>query len=91
MGRIKWVCVTCAEHFTRKYSASRHNNNLHFGNGLIVTWLDYMVGRASHHHINTYRAILESTKTITALFMTILPNSHQNRFRKLLPVIIGPT
>ena len=27
MGRVTWVCATCGEHFTRKYSASRHNNN----------------------------------------------------------------
>src|SRR5205085_505060 len=51
MGRITWVCATCAEHFTRKYSASRHNNNLHFGGGLIVTLLDYIVGRASHQYM----------------------------------------
>jgi hypothetical protein len=51
MGRITWVCATCPEHFTRKYSASRHNNNLHFGNGLIVTLLDYIVGRASHQYL----------------------------------------
>jgi hypothetical protein len=51
MGRITWVCATCAEHFTRKYSASRHNDNLHFGNGLIVTLLDYIVGRASHQYL----------------------------------------
>jgi hypothetical protein len=51
MGRITWVCATCGEHFTRKYSASRHNNNLHSGNGLIVTLLDYIVGRASHQYL----------------------------------------
>jgi len=51
MGRITWVCATCAEHFTRKYSASRHNNNLHLGNGLIVTLLDYIVGRASGQYL----------------------------------------
>jgi hypothetical protein len=51
MGRITWVCATCAEHFTRKYSAIRHNNNLHFGNGLIVTLLDYIVGRASQQYL----------------------------------------
>ena len=51
MGRITWVCATCSEHFTRKYSASRHNNNLHLGNGLIVTLLDYMVGRASQQYL----------------------------------------
>ena len=51
MGRITWVCATCPEHFTRKYSASRHNNNLHFGNGQIVTLLDYIVGRASGQYL----------------------------------------
>jgi hypothetical protein len=51
MGRIKWVCATCSEHFTRKYSASRHNNNLHSGNGQIVTLLDYIVGMASHQYL----------------------------------------
>ena len=51
MGKITWVCATCPEHFTRKYSANRHNNNLHSGNGLIVTLLDYIVGRASHQYL----------------------------------------
>jgi hypothetical protein len=51
MGRITWVCATCPEHFTRKYSANRHNNNLHFGNGQIVTLLDYIVGRASQQYL----------------------------------------
>jgi hypothetical protein len=51
MGRITWVCATCGEHFTRKYSATRHNNNLHAGNGLIVTLLDYIVGRASGQYL----------------------------------------
>jgi hypothetical protein len=51
MGRITWVCATCSEHFTRKYSASRHNNNLHSGNGQIVRFLDYIVGRASGQYL----------------------------------------
>src|SRR6185437_908936 len=51
MTRINWVCATCPEHFTRKYSASRHNNNLHFGNGQIVTLLDYIVGRVSGQYL----------------------------------------
>ena len=51
MRRITWVCATCPEHFTRKYSANRHNNNLHSGNGLIVTLLDYIVGRASQQYL----------------------------------------
>jgi hypothetical protein len=51
MGRITWVCSTCEEHFTRKYSANRHNDNLHSGNGLIVTLLDYIVGRVSGQYL----------------------------------------
>ena len=51
MGRITWVCATCSEHFTRKYSASRHNNNLHSGDGQIVRFLDYIVGRASGQYL----------------------------------------
>jgi hypothetical protein len=51
--RITWVCATCAEHFTRKYSASRHNFNLHFGNGQIVRLLDYIVGRASGQYLQS--------------------------------------
>jgi hypothetical protein len=44
MGRITWVCATCAQHFTRQYSANRHNANLHGGNGTIVRLLEYLVG-----------------------------------------------
>jgi hypothetical protein len=51
MVRITWVRATCPEHFTRKYSASQHNDNLHSGNGLIVTLLDYIVGRVSHQYL----------------------------------------
>ena len=51
MTRINWVCASCGEHFTRKYSANRHNNNLHFGNGQIVRLLDYIVGRASGQYL----------------------------------------
>ena len=45
MGRITWVCATCAQHFTREYGANRHNSNLHEGKGTVVRLLDYMVGR----------------------------------------------
>src|ERR1043166_943201 len=88
MGRIKWVCATCTEHFTRKYSASRHNKNLHFGNGQIVTLLDYIVGRASGQYLPSHS---RTSKNHTPLFMIILLNGNQNRFRKALSVIIGRT
>jgi len=45
MAAINWVCANCAQHFSRRYSANRHDRNLHEGNGIIVSILDYVVGR----------------------------------------------
>jgi len=47
MGRPNYVCATCSEHFTRKYSATRHNHNLHNGAAEIVRLIDYLAGRSS--------------------------------------------
>jgi hypothetical protein len=41
------VCTTCSEHFTRRYSARRHNQNIHDGNADIVRLIDYLAGRSS--------------------------------------------
>ncbi len=59
MGRATHVCATCEEHFTRKYSAIRHNLTIHKGVGEIVTLLEYVVGRNSGryrpYHPSLYR------------------------------------
>ena len=47
MGRPSYVCTVCSEHFTRKYSAKRHNRNLHAGTAEIVRLIDYLAGRSS--------------------------------------------
>jgi hypothetical protein len=47
MGRLTYVCATCSETFTRKYSGKRHNNNLHYGAAEIVRLIDYLAGRSS--------------------------------------------
>ena len=47
MGRIEYVCATCEEHFTRRYSATRHNITIHNNRGEIVSLLEYLVGRSS--------------------------------------------
>ena len=47
MGRVTYVCATCEEHFTRRYSATRHNLTIHSGRGEIVPLLEYLVGRNS--------------------------------------------
>ena len=35
MKRNTWLCVTCKEQFTRRFSANRHNNTFHAGKGFI--------------------------------------------------------
>jgi hypothetical protein len=37
MGRPMYVCIVCSEHFTRKFSARRHNSNIH--NGVYTMYL----------------------------------------------------
>jgi hypothetical protein len=51
MGRPSYVCTTCSEHFTRKYSARRHNHNLHNGAAEIVRLIDYLAGRSSGQYL----------------------------------------
>jgi hypothetical protein len=45
MSKVNYVCATCGQHFTRRCSANRHNNHFHFGNGIIVRFLEYIIGR----------------------------------------------
>jgi hypothetical protein len=45
MSKVNWVCATCGQDFTRRYSANRHNNHFHFGNGIIVRLVEYVIGR----------------------------------------------
>jgi hypothetical protein len=51
MGRLTYVCATCSEHFTRKYSAKRHNQNLHNGAAEIVRLIDYLAGRSTGQYM----------------------------------------
>jgi len=54
MGRLTYVCATCSEHFTRKYSARRHNLTLHNGSGEIVRLLEYLAGRSSGRYLPSH-------------------------------------
>jgi hypothetical protein len=81
MGRPSYVCATCSEHFTRKHSAKRHNQNLHNGMGEIVRLIDYLAGRSSgkykpdnpfwYKHFNPYNNIGSTT----------IPDTIGNSFR----------
>jgi hypothetical protein len=47
LGRTSWVCVTCEQHFTRRFSADRHNKALHAGKGFIARVGNNLVKSAS--------------------------------------------
>lgn len=51
MSFKNYVCVTCAQDFTRKYSAYRHNHVLHQDHGKVVRTLEYMIGRVTGDYI----------------------------------------
>jgi hypothetical protein len=46
MNKPLFVCVTCAQDFTREYGANRHNNIHHLGRSLIVSYTEYIIGRS---------------------------------------------
>lgn len=54
MGRLTYVCATCSEHFTRRYSATRHNFNIHNGEAEIVRLIDYIIGRVSGKFLESH-------------------------------------
>jgi hypothetical protein len=45
IGRYTWVCSICGQGLTRRSSARRHNDNLHYGQANIVRPLEYMIRR----------------------------------------------
>ena len=45
MSRRNWSCADCGMYSSRKYSVERHIQNLHNGNGQIVSFVDYIAGR----------------------------------------------
>jgi hypothetical protein len=65
MGSKIWFCALCSEGFTRKYSANRHNQNLHEGQGKIVRMIDYIIGRLASKYSPgdplTYRSVCKAS------------------------------
>ena len=83
MGRPNYVCTTCSEHFTRKYSAKRHNLTVHHNNGgEIVPLLEYLVRRSSGRyqasHPSWYR---RSEKSIHKFGRAMVADSMGDAFR----------
>jgi hypothetical protein len=54
MGRPSYVCTVCSEHFTRKYSAKKHNLNIHADRSEIVPFIEYVAGRSSGKYVASH-------------------------------------
>lgn len=78
MGRITWVCATCAQHFTRRYSANRHNSNLHNAKGIVVGLLDYIVGRLDSNFLSNDPLSYRRKKVIGKKNVLPCSNYHIN-------------
>jgi hypothetical protein len=47
LGKPNWACVSCGMYSSRKSSVKRHIQNIHSGNALYVSFVDYLAGRKS--------------------------------------------
>ena len=45
MEKPNWVCISCGMWSSRKYSVKRHILTVHGGNSLMVSFIEYIVGR----------------------------------------------
>jgi hypothetical protein len=46
----RWACVNCGMLSSRKWSVERHITNLHSGKGVLVSYIDYVVGRKNGYY-----------------------------------------
>ncbi|MGC2668203.1 MAG: hypothetical protein WA220_03355 [Candidatus Nitrosopolaris sp.] len=79
MGRNTWTCESCVQYFTSRYSENRHNRNLHDGKGIIISILDYIVGRLSGQFlsnglvsVSTQKGIMRKINHYEAPIITII-------------------
>ena len=43
----KWACASCGMYSSRRYSVKRHIHKFHSGGAILVSFVDYLVGRQS--------------------------------------------
>jgi len=86
VGRPSYVCTACSQHFTRKYSAKRHNFNIHDDRSEIVPFIEYVAGRSSGEltasHPSWYRSYQSNfdSHTITDIGWSFRSENFQQRF-----------
>jgi hypothetical protein len=62
MSKITWMCAECAQDFTRRPTAVRHNTNLHDGKGRLVRFVDYIIGRITGEYPAANPLLFRSAK-----------------------------
>jgi hypothetical protein len=40
-----WACASCGMFSSRRYNVQRHASNVHRGYGVVVSFVDYLLGR----------------------------------------------
>ncbi len=83
MGRPNYVCPVCTEHFTRKYSAKRHNSNIHNGSAEIVPFMEYMAGRSSGRFEASHPARYRKERELQGI------GSYQNNIESRIVADLG--
>ena len=70
MSKPNWSCTECGMYSSRRWSVERHILNLHSGSGIVVSFVDYLVGRQSGYYLPKFRPTFvkkNATKTVTVM------------------------
>src|SRR5438067_2481649 len=65
LDKHTWVCSVCGQGLTRKSTANRHNNNLHFGEATIVMPYEYINGRVNGTFLQSEPSLFRGNKKST--------------------------
>jgi hypothetical protein len=86
MTKITYMCAECAQDFTRKPSATRHNTNLHYGRGRIVPFIDYIIGRITGEYLPSNPYLFRSAKKRPQKPFCFNKDNNNNPVRLTAPV-----
>lgn len=79
MKKPLWVCAACSMWSSRKSSVKRHIAKIHDGKGLMISYMDYLIGRSSGTYPPGIPPQYLSERKTTPLFSS---NDEMNAFKK---------
>ena len=68
-SKANWACANCGMFSSRKASVKRHITNLHHGQGVLLSYIDYVVGRQRGFYVLAAPRLLS---TMTSLNLCLL-------------------